>query len=150
MDFNCIQSYRSLNTIHRTIRAEKAFHTRLRADCSRHILYCQIPVCIHRKFNMYCRVNWTGEFTKYYIYVLFSVTVVIMYINCYSVNLATSVMNVFTAAKLIAILIVIVGGAWKLFEGKLHNGCKIKSRKLLVFLLDLVLIHNRITRKKIF
>ncbi|XP_054272775.1 b(0,+)-type amino acid transporter 1-like [Macrosteles quadrilineatus] len=42
---------------------------------------------------------------------------VIMYINCYSVNLATGVMNAFTAAKLIAILIVIIGGAWKLLEG---------------------------------
>ncbi|XP_054271459.1 b(0,+)-type amino acid transporter 1-like isoform X1 [Macrosteles quadrilineatus] len=46
---------------------------------------------------------------------------VIMYINCYSVNLATGVMNAFTAAKLIAILIVIVGGAWKLLEGNTQN-----------------------------
>nr|CAH7754996.1 unnamed protein product [Callosobruchus chinensis] len=42
--------------------------------------------------------------------------VVILYVNCYSVNLATSVQNVFTAAKLVAVLIVIMGGAYKMFE----------------------------------
>ncbi|KAL1131952.1 hypothetical protein AAG570_011563 [Ranatra chinensis] len=46
---------------------------------------------------------------------------VILFINCYSVNLATGVMNVFTAAKLIAILIVICGGAYKMFEGNTQN-----------------------------
>lgn len=46
-----------------------------------------------------------------------TVSVIIMYINCYSVNLATGVMNAFTAAKLIAILIVIVGGTLKLMQG---------------------------------
>lgn len=45
-------------------------------------------------------------------------SVVILFINCYSVNLATGVMNVFTTAKLIAIMIVICGGAYKLFQGK--------------------------------
>ncbi|CAH1173450.1 unnamed protein product [Phaedon cochleariae] len=43
--------------------------------------------------------------------------VVILYVNCYSVNLATSVQNVFTAAKLVAVLIVVLGGAYKMFEG---------------------------------
>lgn len=43
--------------------------------------------------------------------------VVILYVNCYSVNLATSVQNVFTAAKLVAVLIVIAGGTYKMFEG---------------------------------
>jgi L-type amino acid transporter 9 len=43
---------------------------------------------------------------------------VILFINCYSVNLATGVQNVFTAAKLVAILIIICGGAYKLVEGK--------------------------------
>ncbi|XP_065169415.1 b(0,+)-type amino acid transporter 1 isoform X2 [Atheta coriaria] len=47
--------------------------------------------------------------------------VVILYINCYSVNLATSVQNVFTAAKLVAVLIVIVGGAYKMFEGNIQH-----------------------------
>ena len=42
----------------------------------------------------------------------------ILFINCYSVNLATGVQNVFTAAKLVAILIIICGGAYKLAEGK--------------------------------
>lgn len=44
--------------------------------------------------------------------------VVILYVNCYSVNLATSVQNVFTVAKLVAVLVVIVGGMYKMFEGK--------------------------------
>jgi solute carrier family 7 (L-type amino acid transporter), member 9/15 len=32
-----------------------------------------------------------------------------------------AVQNIFTSAKLIAVLIVIVGGAWKLFQGKLRQ-----------------------------
>ncbi|ENN74488.1 hypothetical protein D910_03886 [Dendroctonus ponderosae] len=48
--------------------------------------------------------------------------VVILYVNCYSVNLATSVQNVFTAAKLVAVLIVILGGAYKIVEGKHQDG----------------------------
>ncbi|GLV31090.1 sobremesa [Carabus blaptoides fortunei] len=47
--------------------------------------------------------------------------VVILFVNCYSVNLATSVQNVFTAAKLVAILIVILGGAYKLIEGNTQH-----------------------------
>ncbi|XP_060524207.1 b(0,+)-type amino acid transporter 1 isoform X1 [Cylas formicarius] len=47
--------------------------------------------------------------------------VVILYINCYSVNLATSVQNVFTAAKLVAVLIVILGGVYKMFEGNTQH-----------------------------
>jgi L-type amino acid transporter 9 len=46
------------------------------------------------------------------------VPAVILFINCYSVNLATGVQNVFTAAKLVAILIIICGGAYKLAEGE--------------------------------
>lgn len=37
--------------------------------------------------------------------------------NCYSVNLATSVQNIFTAAKLVAVLIVILGGLYKIVQG---------------------------------
>ncbi|KAK6620672.1 hypothetical protein RUM43_010967 [Polyplax serrata] len=48
--------------------------------------------------------------------------VIILFINCYSVNLATGVQNVFTAAKLVAILIVILGGWYKLFQGTEHKG----------------------------
>nr|XP_023023095.1 b(0,+)-type amino acid transporter 1 [Leptinotarsa decemlineata] len=47
--------------------------------------------------------------------------VVILYINCYSVSLATSVQNVFTAAKLVAVLIVVLGGAYKMFEGNTQH-----------------------------
>ncbi|KAK6641603.1 hypothetical protein RUM44_013318 [Polyplax serrata] len=47
--------------------------------------------------------------------------VIILFINCYSVNLATGVQNVFTAAKLVAILIVILGGWYKLFQGNTQH-----------------------------
>ncbi|XP_018565288.1 b(0,+)-type amino acid transporter 1 isoform X1 [Anoplophora glabripennis] len=47
--------------------------------------------------------------------------VVILYVNCYSVNLATSVQNVFTAAKLVAVLIVILGGMYKIVEGNTQH-----------------------------
>ncbi|XP_017775722.1 PREDICTED: b(0,+)-type amino acid transporter 1-like [Nicrophorus vespilloides] len=47
--------------------------------------------------------------------------VVILYVNCYSVNLATSVQNVFTAAKLVAVLIVIIGGIYKICEGNVQH-----------------------------
>lgn len=46
--------------------------------------------------------------------------VVILYVNCYSVNLATNVQNVFTAAKLVAVLIVIAGGVYKMCEGTIE------------------------------
>lgn len=45
---------------------------------------------------------------------------VILVVNCYSVNLATGVQNTFTAAKLFAILIIIVGGLYQLMKGELR------------------------------
>lgn len=48
-------------------------------------------------------------------------TVMILFVNCYSVNLGMAVQNVFTAAKLVAVLIVICGGAWKLFQGNTQH-----------------------------
>ncbi|KAH8394071.1 hypothetical protein KR215_002222 [Drosophila sulfurigaster] len=47
--------------------------------------------------------------------------VMILFVNCYSVNLGMAVQNVFTAAKLVAVLIVICGGAWKLFQGNTQH-----------------------------
>lgn len=47
--------------------------------------------------------------------------VVILLVNCYSVNLATSVQNAFTAAKLLAILVVIAGGSYKLIQGNTQH-----------------------------
>lgn len=41
----------------------------------------------------------------------------ILAVNCYSVNLATNVQNIFTAAKLVAIAIIVCGGAYKLIQG---------------------------------
>ncbi|XP_037937992.1 b(0,+)-type amino acid transporter 1 isoform X2 [Teleopsis dalmanni] len=47
--------------------------------------------------------------------------VMILFVNCYSVNLGMAVQNIFTAAKLVAVLIVISGGAWKLFQGNTQH-----------------------------
>ncbi|XP_013098652.1 b(0,+)-type amino acid transporter 1 isoform X3 [Stomoxys calcitrans] len=47
--------------------------------------------------------------------------VMILFVNCYSVNLGMAVQNVFTAAKLVAVLIVICGGAWKLIQGNTQH-----------------------------
>lgn len=49
------------------------------------------------------------------LYVIVAVT--LLYINCYSVQLATSVQNVFTAGKLIAIGLIVCGGTYELFSG---------------------------------
>ncbi|XP_045125710.1 b(0,+)-type amino acid transporter 1-like isoform X8 [Portunus trituberculatus] len=48
---------------------------------------------------------------------ILSLLVLITFINSYSVNLATRVQNIFTAAKLLAILIIVVGGMVKLAQG---------------------------------
>lgn len=41
----------------------------------------------------------------------------ILFVNCYSVGLGMAVQNVFTIAKMVSVLIVIGGGAWKLYQG---------------------------------
>ena len=51
------------------------------------------------------------------IYSLVDITVTITYVNCYSVNLATSTQNIFTAAKLLAIIIIVIGGIVHLYQG---------------------------------
>lgn len=81
----------------------------------------------HRKNNLLCfhivkQISSPdlrgGDREINYATVNFCVLVVILFINCYSVNLATGVQNVFTAAKLVAILIVILGGMYQLAQGK--------------------------------
>ena len=42
----------------------------------------------------------------------------ITFINCFSVKLATKVQNIFTAAKLVAIAIIIAGGLYMIGIGK--------------------------------
>lgn len=44
-------------------------------------------------------------------------TGLITFINCFSVKLATKVQNIFTAAKLIAIAVIIVGGLYMICMG---------------------------------
>lgn len=48
-------------------------------------------------------------------------SVTITYVNCYSVNLATSTQNVFTAAKLLAIIIIVIGGFVSLLQGNVEH-----------------------------
>ncbi|XP_016951969.1 b(0,+)-type amino acid transporter 1 isoform X2 [Drosophila biarmipes] len=47
--------------------------------------------------------------------------VMILFVNCYSVNLGMAVQNVFTAAKLVAVVVVICGGAYKLMQGNTQH-----------------------------
>jgi solute carrier family 7 (L-type amino acid transporter), member 9/15 len=50
-----------------------------------------------------------------------SFTVCILFVNCYSVDLGMAVQNIFASAKMVAVLIIICGGAWKLFQGKIFH-----------------------------
>lgn len=52
---------------------------------------------------------------------IFFCAVIITYINCYSVNLATGVQNAFTAAKLVAVFVVVTGGVYKIFQGRTEH-----------------------------
>lgn len=45
----------------------------------------------------------------------------ILCVNCYSVNLGMAVQNIFTTAKMIAVVIVICGGAYKLYQGNVQH-----------------------------
>jgi len=47
--------------------------------------------------------------------------VTITYLNCHSVNLATGTQNVFTLAKLLAIIVIVIGGAVSLFQGQTEH-----------------------------
>lgn len=47
--------------------------------------------------------------------------ITITYVNCYSVSLATSTQNIFTAAKLLAIIIIVIGGAVHLLQGNTEH-----------------------------
>jgi len=47
--------------------------------------------------------------------------VLITFINAWSVSLATKVQNFFTVMKLISVAIIIFGGAYMLFNGKLFR-----------------------------
>lgn len=42
-------------------------------------------------------------------------------VNCLSVRLATLVQNVFTFCKMLAIVLIICGGLYKIFAGKNFN-----------------------------
>jgi len=42
-------------------------------------------------------------------------------INCLSVKLATMVQNVFTFCKMLAIVLIICGGVWRLFAGTANS-----------------------------
>ncbi|KAG4076090.1 hypothetical protein HA402_011436 [Bradysia odoriphaga] len=45
----------------------------------------------------------------------------ILCVNCYSVNLGMAVQNIFASAKMVAVLIVIGGGAYKLCQGNVQH-----------------------------
>ena len=47
--------------------------------------------------------------------------VTITYLNCYSVSLATGTQIVFTFAKILAIIIIVIGGVIQIMKGKTEN-----------------------------
>lgn len=67
------------------------------------------------------------------VYTAFSV--MILAVNCYSVNLATNVQNIFTAAKLVAIAIIVCGGAYKLILGN--------NAAVILFILNIHLLNTK-------
>lgn len=73
-------------------------------------------------FEFYCTFA-TLRLEHCFVMVFFFPLVVITYINCYSVNLATGVQNAFTAAKLVAVFVVAVGGVYKIFQGHTEHFC---------------------------
>lgn len=50
-----------------------------------------------------------------------SLAVSILCVNCYSVNLGTAVQNIFTTAKMIAVVIIICCGAYKMYQGNVQH-----------------------------
>ena len=63
-------------------------------------------------------VNIPNLFHKENDYILI-ISVLVTFINAWSVDLATKVQNFFTVMKLIAVAIIVVGGAYQLCQGKL-------------------------------
>ncbi|XP_065202893.1 b(0,+)-type amino acid transporter 1 [Planococcus citri] len=62
------------------------------------------------------------EISDFSVKVISVITILtLLYINCYSVQLATSVQNIFTAGKLIAIGLIICGGTFELLSGSTKN-----------------------------
>lgn len=45
----------------------------------------------------------------------------ILCVNCYSVNLGVAVQNAFTMAKMVAVVIIICGGIYKLYQGNVQH-----------------------------
>ena len=46
---------------------------------------------------------------------------VLTFINCYDIKWATTVQDVFTAAKLLALVIIIITGGFLLYDGELSS-----------------------------
>ena len=75
-------------------------------------------------------VNISNLFHKENYYFL-NISVLVTFINAWSVDLATKVQNFFTVMKLIAVAIIVVGGAYQLCQGKLITYCT--QTKLFLF-----------------
>lgn len=52
---------------------------------------------------------------------IYGFAVSILCVNCYSVNLGMAVQNLFTMAKMVAVVIIICGGAYKLSQGNVQH-----------------------------
>ena len=70
---------------------------------------------IYFDYTTYCQRNWWFNLIRFLF--LYS-TAVLTFINCWNVRWATKVQDVFTAAKIIALIIIIIAGMVQLCMGK--------------------------------
>lgn len=82
---------------------------------------CEPPVSVVKMVALLAIGNF--KLTKFIFHLTNKTTflVSILCVNCYSVNLGMAVQNIFTTAKMIAVLIIISGGAYKLYQGNVQH-----------------------------
>lgn len=80
---------------------------------------CQPPEDAARMLAVCCiRKRMKCLSIKHFDIILIAHTVVLTFVNCYSVKWATSVQDIFTYAKLLALFIIIAVGAYLLAQGQ--------------------------------
>jgi preprotein translocase subunit SecY len=85
------------------------------------------------------RLNSQSRLLSVVVCLLYSLVVVTL-INCMSVKLATLVQNVFTFCKMLAILLIICGGAYRLFAGEKYTSLSIANAIKAVIIVNIFLM----------